>query len=200
MGVVADISMSLDGYVTAPVAGIEHGLGVDGEALHRWVFAGNTQDDANLLRETFQATGAVIMGRRTFDVVDGPHGWSDDMGYGGKRDGSPAPPNFVVTHRVPEEVRMQGAFTFVTSGISDAIELATAAAGDKDVFVMGGGNVISQCVQQGLVDELRIHLAPVVFGGGTRLFDEFGSGGIELAIAKVIDSPTATHLTYRPKS
>lgn len=195
--VVVDISMSLDGFVTGPDAGPEQGLGLGGEAIHEWVFDGKTQADADVLDTAVAATGAVVMGRRTFDVVDGPDGWNDDMGYGAERDQSQAPPVFVVTHQVPEKVRLEGAFTFVTDGVAKAIERAKAAAGDKDVFVMGGANIADQCVAAGLVDEIRIHLAPVLMGDGTRLFDHLAAAPITLEPIHVIDAPRATHLTYR---
>lgn len=189
--VVADITMSLDGFVTGPDPGPEQGLGRDGEALHAWVFAGAEVDD-EILREAVERSGAVVMGRRLFDVVDSPQGWNEDIGYGAGH--AAAPPFFVVTHEPPENVRLDLSFTFVTEGIAPAIEAARAAAGDKDVVVMGGGDVIRQCVDEGLADELRIHLSPIVLGDGTPLFA--GSGRHELEQLEVRVSPHATHLTY----
>src|SRR5689334_2496200 len=107
--VVVDITMSLDGYVTAPGADIEHGLGVGGEALHTWVFSETPREQA-ILATTFKRTGAVVMGRRLFDIVDGPHGWSDEVGYGARQDQSAAPPVFVLTHEPPGKVRLEGRF------------------------------------------------------------------------------------------
>jgi dihydrofolate reductase len=187
--VIADISMSLDGFVTGPDAGPENGLGNGGEPLHAWVFGGDPVDD-EVLRSSTEATGAVVMGRRLFDVVDGPQGWNEDMGYGAGH--AATPPFFVVTHEPPREVRLGLEFTFAT-GVADAVDRARAAAGDRDVFVMGGGSVVGQVVEAGLADELRIHLSPVVLGGGTPLF---GAWRAELVQTSSVASAYATHLTY----
>jgi dihydrofolate reductase len=195
--VVVDITMSLDGYVAAPGADMEHGLGVGGEPIHDWVMGGRTDADAKVLDDAVAATGAVVMGRTLFDIVDGPNGWRDDLGYGGKRDQSSQPSYFVVTHQAPATRRLTGDFTFVTDGIASAIEQAKAAAGEKDVVVMGGASVCDQSVAAGLADEIRIHLAPVLFGGGTRLFGDLGIDTTLLEIAEVIQAPRATHLVYR---
>jgi dihydrofolate reductase len=193
--VIADISISLDGYVTAPGADAEHGLGIDGEGIHGWVLdEPRSPVDEAVLASSFDATGAVVMGRRLFDIVDGPHGWSEDVGYGHDQDQSAAPTCFVVTHDPPEHVRLASRFRFVTGGVAAAVDEARAAAGDKDVFVMGGADVIDQSLAAGLVDELRIHLSPLLVGGGTRLFDHVAPTA--LVQRKVISSPRATHLTY----
>lgn len=193
--VIADISMSLDGYVTAPGADQEHGLGVDGEGIHGWVLEEpRSPVDAAVLASSFEATGAVVMGRRLFDVVDGPHGWSEDVGYGHDQDQTAAPPCFVVTHQPPAQVRLASRFRFVTEGVAAAVDRARAAAGDKDVFVIGGANVIDQSLTAGIVDELRIHLSPIVVGGGTRLFAAVDP--TMLLQRAVVESPRATHLTY----
>ncbi|MGP3968009.1 dihydrofolate reductase family protein [Streptomyces sp. 6N223] len=199
--VVVDITMSLDGYVAAPGVDLEHGLGVGGEALHDWVMEGRTEVDSQVLDAAVEATGAVVMGRRLFDVVDGPNGWRGDMGYGAERDQSRPPPYFVVTHRAPEAVRLEApyAFTFVTDGIASAVRQAKAAADKvgKDVVVMGGASVCTQCVAAGLADVVWIHLAPVLLGGGTRLFDDIGGAQVPLEITEVIESARATHIRYR---
>jgi dihydrofolate reductase len=189
--VIADITMSIDGFVTGPDPYVEHGLGHGGEPLHAWVFSDDAVD-AQLLEESTERSGAVVMGRRLFDIVDGPHGWNDDMGYGARHAGSP--PFFVVTHSEPESVRLALDFTFVTDGLATAIRLARAAAGTKDVVVMGGGDVVRQCVDEGLADELVLHLAPIVLGAGTPLFA--GAARRELQQREVSVSPNATHLTY----
>jgi dihydrofolate reductase len=183
--------MSLDGFVTGPDAGPERGLGRGGEPLHAWVHSDH-EVDREVLRAGAEAPGAVVMGRRLFDVVDGPHGWTDEMGYGAHH--ATSPPFFVVTHAAPEEVRLALDLTFVTDGLEAAIAQAREAAGDGDVTVMGGGDVIGQCVDAGLVDELVIHLAPIVLGSGTPLFG--GLGRRELVQREVRVSPSATHLTY----
>ena len=166
--VVADISMSLDGFVTGPDPDIDHGLGHGGEPIHAWVFNGDPVDE-DVLREATSASGAVVMGRRLFDTVDGPAGWNDEMGYGAGH--AAQPPFFVVTHEPPGSVRLPLDFTFVTDGVAAAIDAARAVCpGDQDVVVMGGGDIVCQAVDEGLVDELRIHLSPIVVGDGAPLF------------------------------
>lgn len=184
--------MLLDGFVTGPGADPEHGLGVGGEALHTWAVDSDDDVDVEVLREATAATGAVLMGRRLFDIIDGPLGWNDEMGYGAAL--AATPPFFVVTHRAPEEVRLGLDFTFVTEGVAAAVEAAKAVAGERDVIVMGGGDVVAQCLAEGLADELRIHLAPIVLGAGTPLFRE--GARVELRQRSVRPSSTATHLTY----
>ena len=193
--VIADISMSLDGYVTAPGVDSEHGLGLGGEAIHAWVLEEPRDPvDEQVLAGSFESTGAVVMGRRLYDIVDGPHGWSDDVGYGYDQDQSLAPPCYVVTHQPPASVRLVSRFQFVTEGVEHAIDQARATAGDKNVVVMGGANVVDQSLAGKLIDELRIHLSPVLLGGGTRLFELIGP--TRLVQRDVTVSPRATHLTY----
>jgi dihydrofolate reductase len=189
--VVADISMSLDGFVTGPGADVEHGLGIGGEPLHNWVFQPDDVD-TEVLEEAIAMSGAVVMGRRLFDIVDGPGGWNDEFGYGAGL--AATPPFFVVTHSPPAQVRLGLRFTFVTEGPAAAVEQARAAAGDKHVVVMGGGAVIRQCLDAGVVDELRIHLSPIVLGAGTPLFA--GSGRHELVQRSVRVSANASHFVY----
>lgn len=193
--VIADISMSLDGYVTAPGVDLEHGLGIGGEAIHAWVLEEpRSPVDEAVLASSFAKTGAVVMGRRLFDIVDGPNGWNDDVGYGHDQNQSAAPLCFVVTHEPPAQVRLASRFRFVTEGVAAAIDRARASAGDKEVVVMGGANIVDQSLAARLVDELRIHLSPLVLGGGTRLFDLVGP--TTLVQQEVTESPRATHLTY----
>ena len=167
--VIADITMSLDGYVTGEGSDPQHGLG-DAEELHAWVM---DQDpvDTEILERTTTETGAVVMGRRLFDVIDGPDGWSAEMGYGAQFAG--APPYFVVTHSPPPDVRLERdlglRFTFA-DGVEAAVEQARAAATEGHVVIMGGGDVIAQAIEHGLVEELRLHVAPMLLGGGTPLF------------------------------
>jgi dihydrofolate reductase len=189
--VVAEISISLDGFVTGPAADLEHGLGLGGEPLHTWVMEPDDVD-AEVLGEAMEMSGAVVMGRRLFDIVDGPGGWNDEMGYAAGL--AATPPFVVVTHAPPAKVRLDLQFTFVTDGVEAAVEHAGAAAGEKNVVVMGGGNVIRQCLDAGVVDELRIHLAPIVLGAGTPLFA--GNDRHELVQRSVRVSGNATHLVY----
>jgi dihydrofolate reductase len=189
---IADISMSLDGFVTGPNPGLDLGLGEGGDPLHTWAFSDN-EVDQTALRESVEATGAVVMGRRLFDIIDGPHGWSDEVGYGAKL--NTEPPLFVVTHHPPARVRLKRPITFITEGIAAALQAARPAAGERAVVIMGGGDVIAQAVKDRLVDELRLHLAPLILGGGTPLFPP--GHAIPLTQTAVRVSPNATHLTYR---
>ena len=191
--VVVDITMTLDGFVTGPDAGPGQGLGRGGEPIHAWVFDPESEVDQQVLQESVERTGAVILGRNLFDVVDAPDGWSDDMGYGAQH--AARPPMFVVTHHPPAETRLP--FWAFVGSVEEAVEQAKAAAGDKDVFAMGGGDVIRQIVTLGLADRIQIHLAPVLVGAGTPLF--VGGELNELEQVDVRVSPHATHLTYRPK-
>lgn len=194
--VIVDISMSLDGYVTAAGVDLAHGLGVGGEPIHDWAIGRRTPRDAEILEETFRRTGAVIMGRRTFDIVDGPHGWDDSVGYAGERDQTETPPPvFVVTHAVPEKVRLGDRFTFVTDGLESALARARAGAGSRDVVIMGGGEVAFAYLRAGLADLLTLHVAPVVFGGGTPLFT--GDLPVRLELLGSESTAAASHLTYR---
>jgi dihydrofolate reductase len=182
--VIFDISMSLDGFVTASNVRPEEPMGDGGQRLHEWAF-GEDERNRELLAEAVDAVGAVIAGRRTYDIsvpwwgADGPTG--------------PARvPMFVVSNSEPEE----GVYTFV-DGIERALEQAKAAAGDQDVAVMGGADIGQQYIRAGLVDEISIHFVPVLFGGGTRMFEHLGSEHIQLETAGVIETPAATHLRFR---
>jgi dihydrofolate reductase len=184
--VIADITMSLDGYVTGPSGDVDE--------LHAWV---TDQDpvDTEILERATAETGAVVMGRRLFDIVDGPNGWTKDMGYGAQQAGTP--PFFVVTHSAPQHVRLERElgmrFTFVDD-LMAAVDQARTAATDGHVVIMGGGDVIGQAMEQGLVDELRLHLAPILLGGGTPLF----RAGTHQRYRQrdVRPSSNAVHLTY----
>ncbi|MCY1138892.1 dihydrofolate reductase family protein [Actinoplanes sp. Pm04-4] len=190
--VVADISVSLDGFVTGPEPGPGQGLGRGGEALHTWALDGDAID-RRVLEEATVATGAVVMGRHLFDIVDAPDGWSDEMGYGAGL--AAQPPCLVVTRTPPAHVRLADRFTFVVDGIGSAVEKGLALADDREVVIMGGGAVIRGAIDAGLVDELRLHLAPVLLGGGVKLFD--GAVPRNLRQIHVQASGHATHLTYR---
>ncbi|MDN3254260.1 dihydrofolate reductase [Streptomyces sp. DSM 42143] len=198
--IIADISISLDGFVTGPDPGPDSGLGTGGEALHTWAFS-DDPDDRRLLREATARSGAVVLGRRLFDVVDGPNGWDDTTGYGAGEVGKPA--FVVVTSSPPESVRLADLdWTFVTTGLSDAVaaareraEAASAHSGkDLDVMLMGGGATIGSALDAGLVDTLSLHLAPVLLGSGTPLF----TGGTRRTLVRrgVTPTSTATHVTY----
>ncbi len=192
--IIGDITMSLDGFVTGPGADLEHGLGRDAEGLHAWALESEDPVDRGVLERHTAASGAVVMGRKTFDTVDGPGGWSAERGYGADKDGRPA--FFVVTSSAPDHVRLAEShdFTFVLNGVVAAVQQAREAAGERDVFVMGGGRTVAGCLAAGLLDQLRIHLSPEVLGAGTPLFDDVGRH--RLRQANVETSPVATHLTY----
>jgi dihydrofolate reductase len=191
--VIADISMSLDGFVTGPDPGPENGLGTGGDGLHTWAFSADPVDRAVLASAT-EATGVVVMGRRLFDIIDGPQGWSDEVGYGA--DLAAVPPVLVVTRRPPATVRLADRVTFVVDGVRSAIDKARALADDRDVVIMGGAEVIRGALGTGLVEELRLHLSPVLLGAGTPLFDS-GVSPRTLRQTHVQVSSHATHLTYR---
>lgn len=193
--VVADISMSLDGFVTGPDPDLEHGLGRGGEAIQQWVFASHdSPQDRAYLESADQSTGAVVMGRRTFDFIDGPHGWNHEVSYSYDHPTPSLPPIFVATHEVPEHPRHED-FTYVTAGIEAAIARAREAAGGREVVIMGGASVISQAISAGLVQRIRIHLSPVLMGSGTPLFDLVDEK-VQLFQDNVVATPNATHLTY----
>jgi dihydrofolate reductase len=195
--VLAGITTSVDGYVAGPDDGPGKGLGQGGERLHYWVFGGPwtydneptgeaTGEDAAWLQEAMSRLGAVVGGRWTYEAAE--H-WGDKNPWG--------LPFFIVTHR-PEEEPAGGAFTFV-SGVKEAVERAREAADDdKDVHVMGGADVIRQALDAGLVDELTIIVAPVILGGGTRLFDGF-TRSLDLEHIGLRQSQFATFIDYRVK-
>ncbi|MGP4110296.1 dihydrofolate reductase family protein [Streptomyces sp. 4N509B] len=187
--VVADISMSLDGFVTAAGRTPDEPLGKGGERLHAWAFDGD-ELDRELMAGWGAGAGAVVAGRRTYD--DSIRWW--------KADGPTGParlPVFVVTHRAPEEVPEDGVYTFVTGGVEAAVREARAAAGDRDVSVMGGADCIRQCVRAGLVDEISVHLVPVLFGGGLRLFEGLGEEHVRLETVASVRTTSAVHLRWR---
>jgi len=182
--VVADISVSLDGFVAGPDGSVE--------ALHTWALEPDAID-SDVLDEGVDATGVVVMGRRLFDVVDAPDGWSDEMGYGAAR--AAQPPLLVVTRTPPGQVRLAERTTFIVDGIGSAVSKGVAMSDDRDVVIMGGGRTVRTAIEAGVVDELRLHLAPVLLGGGTPLFT--GAAPRSLRQIHVRASAHATHLTYR---
>ena len=194
--VAAGITMSVDGYIAAPDDGPGCGLGVGGERLHYWVFGGPwsyespepvqpTGVDKEWFEQVMGANGAVVAGRRTYEAAG--H-WGDKNPFG--------VPLFVVTHR-PEEQPPGEEFIFVGS-VGEAVAQATAVARDKQVHLMGGGQIIRQALAAGMVDELSIIVAPIILGGGKRLFEGFGEC-VELEHVGVRQSPFATFIDYRVK-
>jgi dihydrofolate reductase len=205
--VTCQISVSLDGFVAGPNQSLEEPLGEGGERLHEWAFAtdswreqhgkrgGEHTADAEVADEVMRGVGAFVMGRKMFGGGDGP--WDEDWrGWWGED-----PPFharvFVLTHHPREPLAMQGGttFTFVTDGIESALEQARAVAGDQDVAIAGGASAVQQYLAAGLLDELYLHIVPVVLGAGERLLD--GVGDPALQPVEVVASPAVTHVRYR---
>lgn len=198
--VFASLGMSLDGFIAGPGSSPDNPLGDGGMRIHAWVFGveswrerqsikgGEANQDDAIVQENFSRAGAYVMGRQMF--AEGEAGWPDPPPF--------RAPVFVLTHTPREPWVRQGGttFTFVTEGIDSALARAREAAGGKDVQVSGGADVVRQYLGAGLLDELQIHLAPIVLGSGVRLFDGV-SPGLGLVPARVVDSPQVTHLTYR---
>lgn len=206
--VVVALAMSLDGFIAGSGDGEKQPLGDGGMRLFDWYFDGDTpirhyreaasrgvsvppfklfSSSAEVFEKLIEDGGAVVTGRRTYDIA----------GAWGGNGPVPGIPVFVLTHHVPEH-RPQGEsrYTFVTGGVESAIEQAKAAAGDKCVSVMGA-SIPQQCLRAGLLDEIQIHLVPVLLGSGVRLFDHLGPDSIQLETIRVVDSPGVTHLKFR---
>ena len=211
--ITAQMSVSVDGFYAGPrdtrdpkdMSGWMQGPEAPGFfRVTRWVvdamgwrerqgYAGGERSiNSQIIEETFAAAGAYVMGRRMFDGGEIP--WGDDPPF--------RAPVFVVTHRHREVLERPGgtSFTFVTDGIEGAIQLARDAAGDKDVAVAGGGELLRQVLAAGLLDQLELHISPVVLGDGQRLFDaSLGLApdeGIELVPTRVVEAPEVTHIRY----
>ncbi len=209
MAVFINISMSLDGYVAGPDQTLEEPLGRGGEQLHEWIFplaswrephglaGGETGPEDDLVRESVDRTGAVIMGRRMFSGGSGP--WESDPNADAWWGDNPPfhVPVFILTHHEREPVEKEGGttFTFVTDGFESALEQALAAAGDKDVAIAGGAEVAQQALRAGVVEDVTLHLAPVLLGGGASLFGGVGTD-LKLRLTNVLEGPHATHLEY----
>ena len=198
--IIADISISIDGFVTGPDPGPDNGLGTGGEPIHAWAFSDHPED-RRIMRESTANSGAVVLGRRLFDVVDAPSGWNDEVGFGAREVGKPA--FIVVTKSPPETVRLTNLnWTFVT-GLADAIgaarERAEAASVEArrnlDVVIMGGGTIIRSALAARVLETLVVHVSPIVMGAGTPLFTSDGRRTL-LVQREVVTTPTATHLTY----
>ena len=189
--VVTNITMSLDGFIAGPDDDVQH--------LFKWYFSGTTDvpmqdgqmvlkvspESAELIQEAIRTTGAMVAGRRMFDVA---HAWAGHP---------PIAPCFIVTHTVPQEWVKEGSpFTFVTDGVESAVEQAKAAAGDKNVAI-ATATITQQCLKAGLLDEINIDLAPVILGVGIRLFENLGPEPIELESTRVIEATGVTHLGFR---
>jgi dihydrofolate reductase len=203
----AQISISVDGYAAGPNQTREDPLGEGGERLHEWAFAteswqaqhgregaGERNADSEVIEGLTKNVGATIMGRQMF----GPSGAWDPAWRGWWGDDPPFhTPVYVLTHHEREPLEMAGGttFHFVTEGIEAALEQARAAAGDQDVAVAGGASTVNQYLAAGLLDELFLHIAPIVLGGGARLL--VGVGDPKLEPVEVVASPAVTHIRYR---
>lgn len=189
--VITSISMSLDGFIAGPQDDVQQ--------LFKWYFSGTeafevqggsmtlkvSPESAKLLAESIATTGAMIAGRRMFDLAGA---------WGGN---PPFAPCFIVTHNAAQEwVREGSPFTFVTDGIESAVAQARAAAGDRNVAV-ATATTTQQCIKAGLLDELHIDLVPVLLGDGVRLFEHLGSSAVELEQIRVVEAPGVTHLGFR---
>jgi len=196
------LTMSLDGFIAGPNDGPEHPLGEGGMRLFDWYSSGDTDlvvpsggmtfkvssASADLLREVFAECGALVTGRRTFDITNG---------WGGRHPIGEDIPIFVVTHSIPDGWEYEGSpFTFVTDGVESAVEQARAAAVEKNVAV-GAASIVQQCLRAGLLDEIHVSLVPVLIGGGVRLFDHLGTEHIELERTRVIEDPDVTQMRFR---
>lgn len=185
--VICDMSVSLDGYVTGPNDSRENPFGDGAGMLHDWMFKAATDDDRAILQEAVDGCGGVVMGRKSFEKNEGDGGWGD----GGPLGDTPC---FVVTHHKPT-TSYPSVFTFVTDGVVSAIEQAKSAAGDK-VVGLHGATIMQQALPIGLVDEIRVHVVPVLVGGGTPLFGMLDSS-ITLERTHALATPAATHLRFR---
>jgi dihydrofolate reductase len=206
------ITMSLDGYAAGPDQSVEHPLGVGGGALHEWAFAvrafrdahgtegGATGLDDDVARESIANVGATVMGRNMFG--GGPGSWSEDRPWRGWWGDDPPfhTPVFVLTHHRREPLEMEGGttFHFVTDGIEAALAAASDAAGEKDVALGGGARTVQQYLAGGLVDDMEIHVVPVLLGSGERLFGHLPPGWQDrYERTRLVASPSVAHFRYR---
>lgn len=201
--------MSLDGFIAGPNQSEENPLGEGGEQLHEWVVAleawrkphgregGEVNASTAVMEEALENIGAAVMGRNMFGG-QGP--WGENPWDGWWGDDPPFHyPVFIVTHHAREAVTKGGgtSFTFVTDGIESALEQAREAAGGKDVGLGGGANIAQQYLTAGLIDEMQIHVVPVLLGSGARLFDNLQGAEIGLECIRAVDAPGVTHIKYR---
>jgi dihydrofolate reductase len=207
--VTCQISISLDGFAAGPDQSNENPLGVGGERLHEWAVATDTwrrqhgseggahNADSDVAAESMQGIGAFIMGRKMFGGGNDDGSWDEAWSGWWGEDPPFHAPVFVLTHHPREPLEMQGGttFKFVTDGIESALEQARAAAGEGDVAIAGGASTVQQYLAAGLLDELHLHIVPVLLGSGERLLD--GVGDPTLEPVKVVASPAVTHVKYR---
>jgi dihydrofolate reductase len=189
----ADMSMSLDGFIAGPNVRVGNGMGDDGDRLHDWMFAGMSGADVeSFLAERLASTGAFLMGRTMLDVGIGP--WGDEPVFHA--------PVFVVTHRPAEPIVKAGGttYTFVTDGPDAALRLARQAAGDRDLCVSGGAAMVRHYLHAGVIDELRLHVVPILLGGGVRLFTDAADRCVALTATGSVDGKGVAHLQCRVRT
>jgi dihydrofolate reductase len=195
--VTCQVAVSLDGYVAGPEQSEANPIGVGGMGLHHWHIDPESQSavDAEVTARMLEGNGAYVMGRNMFGPVRGP--WSGDWrGWWGPEPPYHAPV-FVLTHEPRASLEMEGGttFHFVTEGFDAALAAAREAAGSADVAIAGGASTINQALAAGVLDELFLHVVPIVLGAGERLFE--GVGGAAFEIAEVLSAPAVTHIRYR---
>ena len=179
--VILDMSMSLDGFIAGP--------NDEDMTLHNWYFSSDDPRNKENVEELVKSLGAIIMGRRSYDLGDQQDGFVDNP-YDAT--------NVVLSHTVPAKpAKGNTKFIFVSDGLESALQKAKAAAGDKDVAIGGGANVAQQFLKAGLIDEIQLHIVPIIIGEGLRLFRDSGNVQINLEKVRVIDTPDVTHLLYR---
>jgi dihydrofolate reductase len=205
------ISISADGFVAGPNQSQESPLGEGGERLHDWAVSlaawreshdrrgGEVNASSQVMTETLANVGAGVMGRNMFGPAGGGD-WGDGQWKGWWGDDPPYHNDvYVLTHHPREQVAMQGGTTyhFVTDGIERALERAKESADGRDVRLWGGADVINQYLAAGLLDELELHIVPVLLGGGARLFEGLGGAEITLEQVRAVEAPGVTHVKYR---
>jgi dihydrofolate reductase len=204
------ISVSLDGFVAGPNQSLEKPLGEGGERLHEWLTSlavwrqaeglagGEVSESTPIVEESRENVGAGVMGRNMFGPIRGP--WRDEAWTGWWDEDPPYHyPVFILTHHARDPVQMKGGttFHFVTEGIESALEQARDAAGGKDVMLWGGAQVVNQYLAAGLLNVLELNVAPVLLGGGARLFEYPGAAKVQLEQVRAVEAPGVTHLKYR---
>lgn len=191
MAVLFDVSISVDGFITGPNVSLDNPMGDGGERLHDWMFAGKSERESTDYQESvFAPVGALLMGRRMLDLGIGH--WGDNPTFHA--------PVFVVTHEAHAPIEKRGgtSFSFVTEGFDEALRQAREAAGDRDVQIAGGADIVRQAIAAGVVEEIRLHLVPVLLGSGTRLFAaDQGTAQLDLTSAEPEPEAGVIHLRYR---
>ena len=205
------ISISADGFVAGPNQSEAEPLGEGGEQLHDWVVSlaawrephgkqgGEVNESTPIMEESLENVGAGVMGRNMFGPPGGGD-WGDGEWKGWWGDEPPFHYDvFIVTHHPREPVEMEGGttFSFVTDGIETALQRAKESAGGQDVMLSGGAEIINQYLAAGLLDELDLHVVPVLLGGGARLFEDLGDAEVALEQVRAVDAPGVTHVKYR---